>query len=160
MSQPIPLPTVEPEYEPSAVKEWAAFFFVSCYLGTIWPFLIVTGRLRPTVGIIRIVLLLVASRANLILGRTAGSITAASIRPKQGHCWIATIPLLPSDCESRSRLQLFEDGRLLGPAHAPQTEVVQYGSGRFSHWARSLFFSSSDNTDPGQNGRVYTFRIV
>ena len=29
------------------------------------------------------------------------------------------------------------------------------GSGRFSHWGGNLFFSTSDNTDPNTNGRVY-----
>src|SRR5262249_22979204 len=43
-----------------------------------------------------------------------------------------------------SKLQLFEDGRLLGPAHALHEDIRQKGGGRYSHWGASLYFSSSD----------------
>ena len=29
------------------------------------------------------------------------------------------------------------------------------GRGRYSHWGRYIYFSSTDNTDPRKNGRSY-----
>lgn len=55
---------------------------------------------------------------------------------------------------SRSELLLFE-GETLLVANAPHREIRARGCGRYSHWERSLYFSSSDNTDPSQNGRHY-----
>jgi len=54
-----------------------------------------------------------------------------------------------------SSLRLFEDGRELGPGRSIHAEIGAHGRGRFSHWGRSLFFSSSDNSDPRANGRRY-----
>jgi glycosyltransferase involved in cell wall biosynthesis/2-polyprenyl-3-methyl-5-hydroxy-6-metoxy-1,4-benzoquinol methylase len=59
------------------------------------------------------------------------------------------------ECADRSMLRLFEDGRELGPAHAVHADVARLGRGRFSHWQRNLFFSSSDDQDPRHNGRRY-----
>lgn len=63
------------------------------------------------------------------------------------------------DAPARSPLLLFEDGRELGPAHAPHVDIRTQGKGRFSHWRAALpgmgclFFSASDNTNPSTNGR-------
>lgn len=65
-----------------------------------------------------------------------------------------------------SPLRLFENGKPLGPAHASHTDIRTLGRGRYSHWQRmtgsgphpkltSLWFSTSDNTDPNDNGRTY-----
>jgi hypothetical protein len=61
----------------------------------------------------------------------------------------------------RSPLQFFEDGRPLGPAHALHALIRSEGRGRFSHWGpqQVLLFSTSDNSDPNRNGRVYTIGI-
>ena len=63
-----------------------------------------------------------------------------------------------ADNNERSNIELYEDGKLLGPAHSVHRDVGTIGQGRFSHWRNnySMFlFSSSDNTDPGTNGRNY-----
>ena len=52
---------------------------------------------------------------------------------------------------------MYEDGRQLGPAHRPHDFIRADGRGQFSHWGSTLYFSSSDNTDPRANGRVYRF---
>lgn len=57
-----------------------------------------------------------------------------------------------------SDLQLFEDARALGPAHAGHGSIRQEGGGRFSHWHRRVIFSTSDGSDPRHNGRSY--RVV
>lgn len=58
-----------------------------------------------------------------------------------------------------STLRLFENGKELGPAHAMHVEIRNLGKGRFSHWAGSLYFSASDNTNPRTNGRTYTYSL-
>ena len=87
------------------------------------------------------------------------------IRPRNvelesGHCWLATVPpLAPGDSEQEprtSRLQLMEDGKPLGPAHARHDDIRTRGGGVFSHWGDDLYFSTSDNSDPRTSGRKYT----
>ncbi len=58
------------------------------------------------------------------------------------------IPLL-------SQWKIYEDDRELGPAHSLHADIKYLGSGRYSHWLDTLYFSSSDNTDPRTNGRKY-----
>lgn len=59
--------------------------------------------------------------------------------------------------QSQSTLQLFENNKLLGPAHTLHADIRAQGNGRYSHWYNNLFFSASDNTDPRTNGRTYTY---
>jgi pectate lyase len=56
-----------------------------------------------------------------------------------------------------STVRIFENGKELGPAHSAHADIRTLGKGRFSHWSSSLYFSSSDNTDPRTNGRTYTY---
>ncbi len=64
---------------------------------------------------------------------------------------------VPTDQQgsTASRLQLLENGRLLGPAHSSHADIRDKGGGRFSHWGDYLYFSTSDGTDPRTNGRTY-----
>jgi hypothetical protein len=63
----------------------------------------------------------------------------------------------PSDVAGgHSDLVLMENGKPLGPAHSAHADIRKDGQGRYSHWgARTLYFSTSDNTDPKTNGREY-----
>lgn len=54
-----------------------------------------------------------------------------------------------------SPTRLFEDGIEIGPAHTAHTEIEESGGGRFSHWDKYVYFSSSDGTSPISNGRCY-----
>ncbi|MBZ0252041.1 MAG: hypothetical protein K8I02_01760, partial [Candidatus Methylomirabilis sp.] len=45
-----------------------------------------------------------------------------------------------ADAPKASRLMLFEDGRPLGPAHTPVTQIIERGGGRFAHWEGVLYF--------------------
>jgi hypothetical protein len=54
-----------------------------------------------------------------------------------------------------SQLELFENGVALGPAHTYHEDIHARGLGRYSHWYDTLYFSSSDNSDPRTNGRDY-----
>jgi Sulfotransferase family len=60
---------------------------------------------------------------------------------------------------TRSPLEIFEDGRPLGPAHALHEYIRVLGGGSYSHWRDRLLFSSSDNSDPNVNGREYSIRL-
>lgn len=56
----------------------------------------------------------------------------------------------------RSHVLLYENDRLLGPAHtSPHADIAEFGRGRFSHWGEAIIFSASDNTDANTNGRKY-----
>lgn len=75
-------------------------------------------------------------------------------------CWSLALPAgLPAGDSPRdeqaSGLQLFEDGIPLGPAHTLHSVIREQGGGRFSHWGHNLYFSTSDDSDPRVNGRVY-----
>jgi hypothetical protein len=77
--------------------------------------------------------------------------------------WLARLPgelMWAADSNDRPRkspLELSENAsRKLGPAHSAHAEVRERGLGRYSVWDDGwLYFSSSDNTDPNQNGRSY-----
>ena len=68
---------------------------------------------------------------------------------------------------TQSKVRIFENGTELGSAHSLHADISTVGMGRFSHWGgtngtlaiSNLYFSASDNTDPRQNGRMYTYRI-
>ena len=60
------------------------------------------------------------------------------------------------DNNERSPVVIYEDGKPLGPAHCRHEDVGVFGYGCFSHWrGQGYVFSSSDNSDPNTNGRVY-----
>jgi hypothetical protein len=65
-----------------------------------------------------------------------------------------------ADHARRSSTTLFEDGRRLGPPHRPHEYIHHDGHGQFSHWISTLYFSTSDNSDPRTNGRRYTLVAV
>ena len=68
---------------------------------------------------------------------------------------------VPQDSPSSgfaSPVRLFENGVELKPAHSLHADIVTYGGGRFSDWNGPwLYFSTSDNTDPRTNGRIYSW---
>lgn len=81
-----------------------------------------------------------------------------------GYAWTVQLPQLEAsgdnaDHPQRSRLVVLEDGRPLGPAHTTHDIIRNEGGGAFSHWNGSLYFSTSDHTDPTSNGREYVAMI-
>ena len=86
-------------------------------------------------------------------------ILVADMERDVSHCVTALLPQLEKgDDESaptRSRLQLFEDGKRLERAHSLHDDIRNRGAGRFSHWGDKLYFSSSDHSDPLTSGRKY-----
>jgi len=58
-----------------------------------------------------------------------------------------------------STLEVYEDGKPLGPPHSDVSDIAQNGGGRYLYWQSSmsirLYLSASDNSDPNTNGRIY-----
>jgi hypothetical protein len=126
-----------------------AVVVVSAYLCAVGVWLILTKRI-PSPGFVRI------CRA---LARPPYAGTLSDFRHECGHCFLAPLPEgLLSDQEGASSLRLYEDGNEIGPARAAHVDIRAAGGGRFSHWGRELYFSTSDNSDPRTNGRAYTVR--
>jgi SAM-dependent methyltransferase len=89
-------------------------------------------------------------------------ISPRSMRNQKGYLWKVSLPGLPvgdTMPTQRSPLALLEDGASLGPGHVPHALIAAKGSGRFSHWYQALYFSSSDNSSPRDNGRRYAVRL-
>lgn len=80
-----------------------------------------------------------------------------------GNCWAVDLDSLLSlgdniNSPCSSPLVLFEDGNLLTKSHTIHEEIVREGCGRYSHWGPTLYFSSSDNSNPNTNRRTYCIR--
>lgn len=86
------------------------------------------------------------------------------VQADRGHAFCAALPAdLPlGDSDGQpfaSSLLLFEDGEPLGSAHSQHDEIRVKGRGRYSHWANQLWFSTSDNTSPLKNRRLYQVMV-
>ena len=92
-----------------------------------------------------------------------GTICSSQLRSDGGHCYIASLGAhFPGDGlegQPPSKLQLSENGKAIGPAHAAHVDIREKGLGRYSHWHTSLRFSATDNSDPRSSGRTYTWEI-
>ena len=129
--------------------ERLAFLVVSAYLSAVWLVLLALGRLDPGVSLSRLV-------RGRLQRRTRGELT--DIHAEEGLCFVVKLPPQPvSDSEGLSRVRVFEDDVELGPAHCGHDEIRELGGGRFSHWGDNLYFSTSDDSDPRENGRRYRF---
>ena len=59
-----------------------------------------------------------------------------------------------------SAILLEDDVPLPGPVNASHDSIRKLGNGRYSFWFAEVSFSTSDNSDPRNNGRLYSFRYV
>lgn len=78
---------------------------------------------------------------------------------REGNLYIAEL----SDNRLSSHLRpsparLLEDGKRLAPANAARSEIRSKGKGRYTFLDDRLYFSTSDNSDPITNGKVYAIR--
>ncbi len=82
----------------------------------------------------------------------------ASFRPLGGQAFEVDAPSTrPDEVRNESTLAVLEDGRALGPAHAPPETIRREGRGAYRH-PGAVELSSSDGTDPRTNGRSYALR--
>ncbi|MGF7072396.1 hypothetical protein [Mucilaginibacter sp. R-33] len=91
------------------------------------------------------------------------SISLIGLRSDSGFCYKIGYDL-PEIGDSNtsptvSKLRLFENGVELGPAHSTHHDIRSFGLGQFSHWGNTLYFSTSDNSNPLTNGRKYTYTM-
>jgi hypothetical protein len=75
---------------------------------------------------------------------------------KEGNLYIADL----GDNRLSSHLRpspgrLLEDGEKLGPANANRNEIKSKGKGRYVFLDNNLYFSSSNNSNPMINDRIY-----
>lgn len=85
---------------------------------------------------------------------------------ESGNCW--TIRLTEYNVSlgddmvapKRSRLVLLENGKAIGKPHSGHDLIRLYGMGCYSHWLDTLYFSTSDNSNPNTNGRLYQISIT
>jgi len=83
---------------------------------------------------------------------------------ESGHCWtadnakIGITPLIRG--RLMPRVNLYEDGRLLGPCDFILEDIRHAGHGRYAPSDSVFRFSTSDNTDPRSNGREYVFEAI
>lgn len=80
--------------------------------------------------------------------------------PSPEFCGVLRIADVASQISSGSNLLLLEDGKALSDVQATDNAVMELGRGRYVVWRRNtLIFSTSDNSDPRFNGRVYEIRV-
>ncbi len=81
-----------------------------------------------------------------------------------GNCWCLSLPVdFPSGDEEKlwtNKVLFKENDVILGPAHTVHNDIILYGKGCYSHWGRTLFFSSSDNSNPRINNRLYKISLI
>lgn len=87
-------------------------------------------------------------------GEHHASLELCAVELDADSCWRAEIPRIADPCE----LVLLEDGHELHPAGVTRPEIRRKGAGRYLVWGTTLFFSSSDGSDPTANGRRYVLR--
>ena len=85
-------------------------------------------------------------------------ILAQDIHADGGVGYVARVRLNRSGDKSGgpSLCRLLEDGKTLPHPRSLHAEIRERGGGRYSHWTEtSVYFSTSDSTDPRTNGRKY-----
>jgi hypothetical protein len=87
-------------------------------------------------------------------------------RNHPGHMFGAYLPDLAHLADDvdpgrdSSPVLVFEDKQQLRHPHSLHADVTRIGAGRFSHWRDEVLFSSTDNSDPRTNGRIYEIVIL
>lgn len=79
------------------------------------------------------------------------------IQPEVGFAFTARTDYMElSSHERPSPAVVLENGQPLpGPGNVLHEDIRVKGQGRYSFWHEHVYFSSSDNTDPRTNGRLY-----
>lgn len=75
-----------------------------------------------------------------------------------GNAWQVNLPVLPKGIGEPGRFMLYENGSPLGWPNAPQSSIKGWGGGRYRIESDTLIFSTTDNSDPNEIGKIYEFR--
>lgn len=94
-------------------------------------------------------------------GRYPAFSSPISWRKESGYCYVVEIPetFISMAGDALSQAEVLEDGASLPFSNAPHDEIRNIGMGRYSVWGHSLYFSSSDNSDPSKTGKVYELSL-
>ncbi len=84
-----------------------------------------------------------------------GDFRIERIGKDDGHCYYSN--RLPPGIVP-AQFDLWEDDLLLGPGGASPEEIRRAGTGQFLIAGRSIYWATSDNTDPRRNFRTYILR--
>jgi hypothetical protein len=126
-------------------------------------------KIPPLFYLIAVLVVTSATVLPFVASDQFSSIAPASVTREQGLAWsfrppadsaMGLLTLSPgdgSDAPDRSRLVLFEDGHPLSEAHAKHDDIRNLGDSRYSHWYKSILFSSSDGTPPTNGTHTYTY---
>lgn len=86
-----------------------------------------------------------------------------SISLDEGHCFTYSFRTAAGQFFSQLPLYqaavLYEDGKPLYQGKTLHDDIRLLGLGRYSMWRNNIYFSSSDNSDPRNNGRIYEFKV-
>jgi hypothetical protein len=83
-----------------------------------------------------------------------GEVALRAVVFDSGYAFVAEF----SDAADATGWTLLENDILLGPAVCIHDEIRNEGAGRYCVGISSLHFSTSDNSDPRANGRLYRLR--
>jgi SAM-dependent methyltransferase len=85
------------------------------------------------------------------------SLESALMEPASGYAGFSYQVPVPKKCEKGVQLGLLEDGNPLPFPTDNHSEISEKGMGRYSIWMANstIYFSSSDNSDPRLNGKSY-----
>jgi SAM-dependent methyltransferase len=88
----------------------------------------------------------------------------APFRDSGGYAWEVDLPQLKDFTDivqnsTKSSMMLYEDGQPIGFAHVPLQHIQTYGKSRYSHLNDKLYFSTTDNTDPNVNKKIYSYAM-
>lgn len=75
---------------------------------------------------------------------------------QEGKCYLVGIPF----GVTKTNYALFEDEQMLGPGDVVHEDIKMSGGGTYSIWGKYIYMSTSDNSNPTTNGRVYTVRRI
>lgn len=88
---------------------------------------------------------------------TRSTLARADIQPADGYVGYAYQIPLPGACPQQFAGLVMENDQALPLPLDNHAEIAEQGMGRYSIWRanRTIYFSSSDNSDPRENGRKY-----
>jgi SAM-dependent methyltransferase len=79
----------------------------------------------------------------------------SSFEHEAGFAYLAKVNPRQSSHRRPSPALLLENDVILGSANSAHSTIRERGEGTYSFWHNTLYFSSSDNSNPSENGRIY-----
>lgn len=109
------------------------------------------------IGLIPGILIYLHSSAILPLGWEYKQLDMTESYPIAGYSYQISVGTkwMTQTNTNPSRARLLEDGEQLAIPNANHSKIEEKGRGRYSLWKGYLYLSTSDNSDPRVNGRIY-----